>query len=200
MKRLRLTVTLGVLGAAGCHLVGDVTDVTFVDELRCLGATDCAAGECRIPTCQDGRCGVVNVVAGETCGGGFCNGQGLCRACQVDARCSSGTCQDEQCVAETCATGKQDGDETGIDCGGACAPCVSGDGCNDAVDCAGGICVDGACEPCTATASCPAETYCDARAGECAPQKPIGGACEVDAECLAPYTCDGDDDECEVDD
>jgi parallel beta-helix repeat protein len=50
--------------------------------------------------------------------------------------------------APTCVDGIQNGNETGIDCGGGtCPPCPNGQGCNSASDCLSGNCSGGLCIP-----------------------------------------------------
>jgi len=44
--------------------------------------------------------------------------------CAVDDDCASGICGPKLCVATACENFKQDGQETGIDCGGGCPACV----------------------------------------------------------------------------
>ncbi len=46
-----------------------------------------------------------------------------------------------------CNDGVQDADETGVDCGGSCDPCVDGEGCAIDADCETGLCTDGICGP-----------------------------------------------------
>ena len=50
-------------------------------------------------------------------------------------------------VCFSCTNGVKDGDESGVDCGGAsgCAPCGGGAACLVASDCASNMCVDGLC-------------------------------------------------------
>lgn len=53
-------------------------------------------------------------------------------------------------VMPTCDDGIMNGDETGIDCGGSCAPCVTvcGEGTSDAQVCIGNVCADAGAEVC----------------------------------------------------
>src|SRR5262249_52498674 len=44
------------------------------------------------------------------------------------------SCSSGQCVP-SCSNGFQDGNETGIDCGGSCGPCGVGGGCGSNMDC-----------------------------------------------------------------
>ncbi len=56
----------------------------------------------------------------------------------------------------TCDDGIQNGDETGIDCGGSCAPCTAVPTCDDGIQNGDetGIDCGGSCTPCTATPTC----------------------------------------------
>jgi Ca2+-binding RTX toxin-like protein len=56
----------------------------------------------------------------------------------------------------SCADGVQNGTETGVDCGGACVGCASGQPCVSGADCAGGLCQAGVCQ--AATPSSPVST------------------------------------------
>jgi hypothetical protein len=71
----------------------------------------------------------------------------------------------------TCEDGVQNGNETGVDCGGSCPRCGTGQGCTSANDCASAVCT-GTCQACTggicgshATGNC----YCLGPAGGGAP-------------------------------
>lgn len=191
MTARHLAAVLAVSVPIGCHLVGGVDDVSFVDDVRCLQADDCGSGECQIPTCQDGRCGVVNVPGGETCQDGVCDGQGLCLVCQVDGDCASGRCLENQCVADSCDDGVKGGDETGVDCGGACVPCAEGQPCNTGQDCVGASCVGDVCAACK-EGSCPEDRYCDDETGACELRKPYGAECDEDRECIEGADCEND--------
>lgn len=75
--------------------------------------------------------------------GGFCDEQGVCRQCAIDADCASqGTlaphCDKGLCIG--CDDGIKNGDEVGIDCGGSCGACL-GVSCFGDKDCASGYCV-----------------------------------------------------------
>ncbi len=61
------------------------------------------------------------------------------------------TCFAGACVS--CADGLQNGHETDVDCGGACAPCDTGRQCTAADDCGAGFCSNGICcnESCAGT-------------------------------------------------
>jgi hypothetical protein len=43
----------------------------------------------------------------------------------------------------TCYDGVKNGDETDVDCGGSCAPCIAGKACNENADCVSGVCAAG---------------------------------------------------------
>ena len=45
-------------------------------------------------------------------------------------------------VEQTCDDGVQNGDETDLDCGGACGPCADAAGCAGPQDCVSGVCGD----------------------------------------------------------
>jgi len=98
----------------------------------------------------------------------------------------------------TCADGIQNQDETDVDCGGECGPCIAGSGCTVPEDCESGLCENGICLLCAAgTFRCrgnwldicapdgaswvpnthcdmTAGVGCDADAGSCGLLQPIG--------------------------
>jgi len=134
---------------------------------------DCGGGEC--PACLVGRhCVTEEDCESAPCVDGVCcesDCSGLCLACsavktgQPDGTCafvSVGSDPDQECsggygcrqgMCESCQDGMQDGDETWVDCGGACAPCseictngVDDDG-NGLTDCEDPLCGSYACVP-----------------------------------------------------
>jgi len=57
----------------------------------------------------------------------------------------------------TCSNGIQDGDETGMDCGGSCSPCAQLASCSDGIQNQGETEIDcgGPCQPCAVQSLCP---------------------------------------------
>ncbi len=119
----------------------------------CPPGQGCAAFTCRTnpPTCTDG---IQN--GDETdvdCGGGTCPKCGGGQSCRTDQDCPPG----QGCAAFTCRTnpptctdGIQNGNETGVDCGGGtCPKCGGGQSCRTDQDCpAGQECSGGfSCRP-----------------------------------------------------
>jgi hypothetical protein len=87
-----------------------------------------------------------------------------CGACRNV--CASGqVCSQGSCVAASCGDGRQDGNETGVDCGGPdCPRCEMGGGCLTDCDCERAppgpfFCIGGLCAPCTG-AGCRAAGTC----------------------------------------
>lgn len=121
--------------------------------------------------CTDEVCGAEGAehpfsAAGAVCAltavdQGVCDGAGVCVQCVSSDGCTVGVeprCRDHQCVS--CSNGVQDGDEQGVDCGGACpAQCILG--------------------PCTMDADCKAGLQCGN--GLC--RLANGASCANDAEC-----------------
>jgi hypothetical protein len=114
------------------------------------GAQPCSTGaECGLGFCVDGVCcdslcdGVCESCKGASTGGT----DGVCAAVTTD------TDPDDDCVGAelcgvggcACGDGVHDGDETGTDCGGSCAPCAIDDPCSIDADCESGFCVGGSC-------------------------------------------------------
>ncbi|HEY7373054.1 MAG TPA: LamG domain-containing protein [Polyangia bacterium] len=124
--------------------------------MNCRTDADCPAGQscagfsCRTnpPTCADG---IQNGdETGVDCGGATCPKCGP-PSCQTDADCPAGSsCFMFSCRVNppTCADGIQNGDETGVDCGGATCPKCGGTSCRSDADCpAGQACAGFSCRP-----------------------------------------------------
>jgi hypothetical protein len=104
------------------------------------------------PTCADGT---MNGTETDVDCGGTCDLQNLrCasgKRCLGNNDCSSLVCNLGICAAPSCSDGVQNGNETDVDCGGACdlqnlrcsnsAHCLVGNDCTSAACSAGGICV-----------------------------------------------------------
>jgi hypothetical protein len=128
-----------------------------------------AAGQRTEAACtKDEQCGVdESECAHHACVDAVCVLQTL----PEGAPCENGSCDAEHaCAASTCDSGDQDGDETGVDCGGSCALCADGQGCADATDCLSGVCQESQCQAssCTDKAKNGSETDVD-----------CGGACPL---------------------
>jgi hypothetical protein len=160
-------------------------------------ATSCAAGSCKVLSCDAGA---------FDCDGNAANG---CEAtpcgdgahCAAGAGCTSQVCLGGFCASPACNDHAKNGAETDVDCGGACPPCADSAGCGAGADCQSAVCsggacaapscadgvknggesdVDcgGACAPCAASAGCAAGSDC--QSGVC-----LGGSCQ------APSCADG---------
>jgi len=102
------------------------------------------------------------------------------------------------CVADHCLDALSDGDETDVDCGGACPPCDDGRVCKQNKDCANGACLPVpnspnvlACAPCSDDPDCDTDRYCDSVKKACVPDKKNGEACGTANECPGNYCVDG---------
>ncbi len=125
--------------------------LTCADTKGCLVNGDCTNGYCRLSdhTCRTPTCSDVAKNGSETdvdCGGS-CVGSAskkcaFNKMCSINADCIGGSCPSGTCVA-TCTDTVKDGTETGVDCGGSCAPGLK---CADTVGCAvDGDCTNGYC-------------------------------------------------------
>jgi hypothetical protein len=175
--------------------------------------------DCISHTCSNGAPQVANVATGTKCmanNGAVCDGNGTCVACNVDADCSDAAkphCDTNKCVPATCTDKVKNGDETDVDCGGACAACADGKVCSVPADCTSKNCqgqkcaapacddgilngnetdVDcgGSCKPCGPTLKCGVDAdcvgkQCDANAKTCTPNCADGvkNNAETDADC-----------------
>src|SRR6187431_1399517 len=114
-----------------------------------------------------------------------CGGPSACARCASGTHCStnkdceSAFCKNEFCAQASCADKLENHDETGVDCGGSCLPCLAGTAtCSDQIknqdesdiDC-GGVC--GASKRCPVAARC--NTQADCESGLCS-----AGKCSAD--------------------
>ena len=166
--------------------------------IGCKIDKDCASGYCDAKglVCVASQCKDNHLDKGETdvdCGG-VCQTDKTCAldaGCKDGADCGSGICSlGGKCVKTTCDDGKLTSDETGIDCGGACAQkCTAGQGCKAATDCdssfcsAKNLCVGGACEDGKLSKD---ETDVDC-GGPCTAQCATGKGCLVEGDCVSGY-------------
>jgi hypothetical protein len=179
----------------------------------CYTGCNCASKHCDLPshTCTDD---VVSNCAGCTdhvqdgtetdvdCGGKTCPACPDGEKCDVDTDCQSGHChpgtagppaQPDTCVPATCFDGKQDGDETGVDCGGSCFACP-GTLCEQDVGCASELCQGGDGGPRVCVTTCTDgvqdgdETDVDCGGGLC-PGCAAGETCKVSTDCAAMLAC-----------
>lgn len=74
------------------------------------------------------------------CGGAQCAACELGKTCKKNTDCRVGYCSGGTCSTSHCGDGVQDGDETGVDCGGSCAKCGTGSECLRGEDCQSGYC------------------------------------------------------------
>ncbi|CAF1603323.1 unnamed protein product [Adineta ricciae] len=163
---------------------------------NCINGTDCTSGVCTRGVCQAPKCndGVQN--GGETgrdCGGP-CAPTKACddgSACVAATDCKTGWCNKNKiCKAPTCVDGEQNQGETGVDCGGSCAPtkaCDDGSACVAATDCKTGWCnKNKICKAptCSDSEQNQGETGVDC-GGSCAPSK----ACDDGSACVAATDC-----------
>ncbi|MFO0725019.1 MAG: MopE-related protein [Myxococcota bacterium] len=112
-------------------------------------------------------------------------------ACALPADCASGVCgASGVCIAATCGNGRQDGTETGVDCGGSCPRCF-GETCSEAKNCLSNDCTMGHCsEPsCTDSTKNGRETSADC-GGDCPPCA-IGLPCRVPGDCVSGLCTSG---------
>lgn len=154
---------------------------------RCKVAVDCDSlvcmGLCQASTCLDEiRNGLET---GKDCGGP-CPGCADGNACVVNEDCSSGRCQDGICVNAGCTDGILNGHESDLDCGGdQCAPCGTGDQCQQDDDCESRLC--------TAERICSAATCSDTVQNQGESATDCGGPgcppCGTGATCTKPSDC-----------
>jgi hypothetical protein len=108
-----------------------------------------------------------------------CGGASECPRCENNLRCTKATdcasdwCFGGRCVEPTCADERQNQDETGVDCGGTCAPasaCDDGVACLVNADCASEYCFEDVCtDHCTSNRREADETDVNCGGDDCAP-------------------------------
>lgn len=186
---------------------GDETDIDCggpdpgcercADGASCSEDADCARNDCAQGTCISCQDGAQN--GGETdvdCGGANlgCPRCALTRDCALDRDCQSGNCSGGVCVAFSCDDNQQNGNETGVDCGGngpGCGPCPDGSGCRAGADCSSGLCSANRCVSCDDDTRNGVETDVDCGGpGNCARCAP-GLACAADGDCASGACVDG---------
>ncbi|NOU29952.1 MAG: hypothetical protein HOO96_18765 [Polyangiaceae bacterium] len=162
---------------------------------RCLVAADCSGGDCVGKICQVATHtdGIKNLDETDA----DCGGVDPITRCAVNQGCLVRTdCATKSCdtVAQKCRqpaiNGMQDGDETGVDCGGPSAPpCAVGIGCLVGTDCDSLVC--GAGKTCSAPTGSDGQKNGDESGVDCggtttgAPRCAAGVSCKVHADCAS---------------
>ena len=170
--------------------------------VECIEASECATGQ----ACVGQKC--VAGSASTSCSNGIrdqdetdidCGGS--CKSCPNTADCSrsrdcaSGACDawsPHRCLADHCADHRIDFDETDVDCGGSCKPCLATDACKVNADCESKICDHTHADRCV-VASCgdgkldfsETDQDCGDACGACA----VGKKCATLADCIT-HACD----------
>ncbi len=212
----------GVCGAGGTCAIdqcsdgvtnGSETDVdcggTCRDDCPTGGGCDSAA-DCKSELCIDNICTSdackdrlqrgteTDVDCGGSCAADCATGDG----CLANTDCESGICNTftKVCVADTCADGLLNNDETDVDCGGSCDGCAAGNQCDDNLDCDSGVCnintLICAVDSCGSGLIDGTETDVDC-GGSCARKCGFADSCRVggdcaSGECLPGNTCSQD--------
>lgn len=144
---------------------------------------------CTIEGCNNGTPEVTDAAPGASCnnGNGVCNNMAMCVECIGNNDCGNGeTCFMETCVS--CTDGVMNGDETGVDCGGATCKKCNGDMCADGAECRSTFCVDGACCDNACSGACKS-CGIDATKGTCT-NIPLGMTDDAPV-CGGMSVCDG---------
>jgi hypothetical protein len=178
-----------------------LVDADCDERLSCPGETRrCTPGSCR-----DRLLNGFELLI--DCGGGVCPGCPNGTRCDSSTDCASGVCStlgceagvDTCCVPSSCNDEVQNGNETGVDCGGfSCGQCALGGGCIDSLDCSSGVCGTVGCPPeverCCIETSCNDgvlngfETSIDCGGGNCPRCRDLD-LCQQDSDCVNNH-CD----------
>jgi hypothetical protein len=159
---------------------------------HCGGDNDCHASICLSGTCGS-SCPDGHTDGNETdvdCGGTTCSAKCLQgKHCNAGADCdvSAYMCVLNHCTNAFCSDGARDGNESGVDCGGATcsARCGLGQGCHTSQDCAKGVCTFGYCNDyfCNDGSANGDESDVDCGGHTCGPRCALGKHCSVAADC-----------------
>ena len=120
------------------------------------------------------------------------DGLAVGEACNANELCESGVCLGGTCAPPSCNDGIQNGQETGMDCGGGgCTPCPAGQGCGFAGDCLSQVCLGGTCQvpSCSDDVLNGSETDTDCGGPDCGPCE-AGDSCGDFPDC-ASGICSG---------
>jgi hypothetical protein len=119
------------------------------------------------------------------CGGADCHGCSYGQHCNYSSDCVEGQCILAVCQEPGCSNQVQDGDETGVDCGGSCSPCRDGQPCLVDGDCESNVCgTDTLC----ASASChDGVRNGDEQDTDCG--GPFCDGCGIGSPCMVPADC-----------
>lgn len=163
----------------------------------CASPTDCVSlvcsGNplvCQAPSCMDN---VKNQDETDVdCGGAVCNDCANGKLCLGAGDCVSGVCSGnpQTCQVPTCSDSVKNGNETGVDCGGAtCPSCVNGQPCNANSDCMSMFCNAAklcAMPTCNDMAKNGMETDVDCGGPTC-PDCANGKTCASGADCVSTF-------------
>jgi hypothetical protein len=146
---------------------------------------------CTIEACGDDGTPTSELApAGTACDDAVCDDQGVCVECVGSEQCT-GTqeCVDNVCVGIGCNDGDQNGNETGLDCGGPdCAKCPTNQGCEQASDCLSGVC--GPADTCLAPTCFDMVHNGDETGEDCGGSCTLG--CGTGQPCVEPSDCDSE--------
>jgi len=180
-------------GVGNVKVVNDDNDP--MDDFNDCTADTCSGGQ-QVSTPIAGTCAQSG---GKVCGDPAGPNAGQCVECNVDADCpiAGYSCEPvggtNTCVPATCSDGAQNGNETGVDCGGApCGDCPNTP-CQTGSDCQSGFCSANVCAPCSSHLDCVTSEYCDLtlHGGTCVADKPSGSTCSAAAECQIDICTNG---------
>jgi hypothetical protein len=169
--------------AAGMGQPGpDTTDKPADDNDDCTDEACTAAGVPHPPSSAGTPCATNGTV---------CDGMGVCVGCLMNSDCTMGTnpsCDMAAHACISCSDGKQNGGESGIDCGGTCPLKCNGTACGQNTECASTFCADGYCCDTACTDTCKS---CDVlvKNGTCSPV-PLGQQ-DANSCTMANKACDG---------
>jgi hypothetical protein len=159
------------------------TKEAVVNDMDVPAQTDCIT-----KTCNMGTITSEDKLAETTCQNGFCDGMGNCVQCVMDSNCGTSPMYCNATMCFSCESGAQDGDETGVDCGGHFCGACNGEPCTAMTDCVSNHCADNVC--CNAACNQNCES-CDITGmlGSCLPDPQYTADCASGQACNASGAC-----------
>jgi hypothetical protein len=140
--------------------------------------------------CHDGERNALET--GVDCGGQDCDACPVGEGCELDTDCRANFCVAGSCRPDECRNQMRDGDETDVDCGGACGPCDGGKMCRADADCASATC--NASHLCEGPSCADMEQNGDESDVDCGGER--CPSCALGARCQSADDCGGGSVEC----
>lgn len=175
MRTWAITGAIVLLFAAGCHAIGDVSDVTYAPDNTGGGGASASgssgAGATGSSSSGGDECDLPNCPVGSPCEPAVCDGS----ACGFLKKPQHAPCEVMDGISGYCTVRGQ------------CVECTQDAQCDPDLECIDNICDDPGC---IEQDDCDPGEFCN-EYESCVPKKDVGDPCLEDYECLSD-NCDGD--------